>query len=362
MTCDDRISALRQRLEVESVSAIAVTHVPNVEYLTGFEDVCDDEPAHVAVLTADECVLYTDSRYSEAAQAAAEATDWRIVVVRSEVLDEAKTDLSQHGIRRVALETSLPFSRYERFRSTFEGEVVPASGWVEEIRGVKDPIEIGRIEAAQALTDAAFSHILGMMRAGVSEREIALELEFFMRRQGSEGVAFSPIVAAGPNSARPHATVTDRRLAKGDFVVMDFGARIGGYCADMTRTVVVGEASDRHREIYSAVLEANLAGTSAIRAGVRGRDVDAAARQVLDERGLGEYFGHGLGHGVGLEVHELPTLGRRSEGPLPEGSVVTCEPGVYVPGFGGVRIEDLIVVESSGPRVLTASTKDLIEI
>ncbi|MGV8082453.1 MAG: M24 family metallopeptidase [Coriobacteriia bacterium] len=362
MNCDDRIAALRARLEKEQVAAIAVTHVSNVEYLTGFEGVCDSEAAHVALVTATDCVMYTDSRYAEAAQVAAEVTAWRIVVARSEVLDEAKADLTQHGVERVALETSMPHGRYERFRTGFAGEVVPASGWVEEIRAVKEPGEIERIEAAQALTDAAFMHIRETMAVGVSEREIALELEFFMRREGSDGVAFPPIVASGPNSARPHATVSDRRLVRGDFVVMDFGARIGGYCADMTRTVVVGPASDRHREIYSAVLEANLAGTAAMAPGALGKEIDAAARQVLEERGLAEYFGHGLGHGVGLEVHELPTVGRRSEVAVPAGSVITCEPGVYVPGFGGVRIEDLIVVESSGPRVLTKSRKDLIEI
>jgi Xaa-Pro aminopeptidase len=191
---------------------------------------------------------------------------------------------------------------------------------------------------------------------------VALELEFFMRRAGSEGVAFAPIVASGPNSARPHATPSERALSDGDFVVLDFGARVGGYCADMTRTVVIGSASERHREIYDAVLTANAAGAAAVRADSLGSEIDAAARAVIVERGFGEYFGHGLGHGVGREVHELPGLGPRSTLPVPLGSVVTIEPGIYVPGFGGVRIEDLATVEAGGARILTRSTKSLLEL
>jgi Xaa-Pro aminopeptidase len=200
------------------------------------------------------------------------------------------------------------------------------------------------------------------VRAGVTERHIALELEFFMRREGSEGVAFDPIVASGPNSALPHAKVTDRVLATGDFVKMDFGARIGGYCADMTRTVIIGTASTRQVEIYEAVLSANLAGIEAVEAGRPGRSIDATARAVIESAGMGSLFGHGLGHGVGREVHELPGVGPRSSKAVPLGSVITIEPGVYVEGFGGVRIEDLIVVERSGARVLSRSPKNLIEL
>ncbi|MDR3685741.1 MAG: M24 family metallopeptidase, partial [Coriobacteriia bacterium] len=220
-----------------------------------------------------------------------------------------------------------------------------------------------RIDAAQQITDAAFDHLLaGVLRPGVSERDVALELEFFMRRAGSQGVAFDPIVASGPNAAKPHANPSERLLTEGDFVVLDFGARVGGYCADMTRTVVIGSSSDRHREIYDAVLTANAAGTAAVCPERTGSEIDRAAREVIAQRGFGEYFGHGLGHGVGLEIHELPGLGPRSELRVPLGSVVTVEPGIYVPGFGGVRIEDLVVVDESGARVLTRSTKDLLEL
>jgi Xaa-Pro aminopeptidase len=183
-----------------------------------------------------------------------------------------------------------------------------------------------------------------------------------MRRRGSEGVAFPPIVASGPNSALPHASPGPRTLGGGDFVVLDFGARVDGYCADMTRTVVIGKASDRQREIYNVVLAANATGAAAVRAGIPGREIDAAAREIVVAAGYGEDFGHGLGHGVGLEVHELPGVGPRSEDLVPLGSVITIEPGIYVPEYGGVRIEDLVVVEAEGSRVLTRSTKDLIEL
>ncbi len=183
-----------------------------------------------------------------------------------------------------------------------------------------------------------------------------------MRLHGSEGVAFPPIVASGPKSALPHAHPGSRKIARGDFLKMDFGARVGGYCSDMTRTVAIGVASARQREIYETVLAANLAGIAAVRPGLAGREIDAVARAVIDAAGFAENFGHGLGHGVGLEVHELPGLGARSTAAVPLGSVVTIEPGVYVPGFGGVRIEDLVVVEAAGARVLTRSTKELIEL
>ncbi|MDY0088554.1 MAG: M24 family metallopeptidase, partial [Coriobacteriia bacterium] len=214
----------------------------------------------------------------------------------------------------------------------------------------------------QEITDRGFEHICGYLRPGVTEREIAIELESFMRREGSEGVAFPSIVASGPNSALPHAHATSRAIESGDFVTMDFGARAGGYCADMTRTLVLGTASSRQREVYEAVLAAQLAGIEAVQPDRAGKDIDAAARAVLIDAGLGEYFVHGLGHGVGLEVHELPGVGMFSEEPVRLGSVVTMEPGVYIESFGGVRIEDSVVVQDDGARVLPQSPKTLIEL
>ena len=363
MGVSDRTARLRERLVTEGAEAIALTSVPNIEYCTGFHGVFDGEPAHVALVGAAGAALFTDSRYVEALTSAACGTEWEVRLVRESLTTAVTDELRLVGAKRLALETSLPYSRFQAFATEHDGEIIEATGWVEELRAVKDVEEVSAISRAQELADRTFEHLLAnVLRAGVAENDVALELEFFMRREGSDSVAFPPIVASGPNAARPHATPSDRRLASGDFVVLDFGARVGGYCSDMTRTVVVGRATDRHREVYDAVLAANLAGLGAVTAGRLGRDIDAPARATIAERGFGEYFGHGLGHGVGLEIHELPSVGPRSDVAVPLGAVVTVEPGVYIPGYGGVRIEDLVVVEASGGRVLTRSAKDLIEV
>jgi len=356
-----RCAALRERLSGAADVFLATTPA-NVRYLTGFDGVFDEEPAHVALIDQGTRRLLTDSRYFEAASTAAHGGDWRVELAQGDVLLHAANVLNAESCESLGFETTLSFDRHAALVKAFAGVCSPAKGWVEDLRAVKDAEEISRIRAAQALTDVAFDHILGFVREGATELEIALELEFFMRREGSEGVAFAPIVASGPNSALPHAIVGPRALAKGDFVVLDFGARLGGYCADMTRTVVIGQAGDEQRSIYDTVRRANEAGAAAVAAGKPGCEIDAAARAVIDDAGFGEFFGHGLGHGVGLEVHEQPGLGARSTAPVPLGSVVTIEPGIYIPGMGGVRIEDLAVVEESGARILTHSTKDLIEL
>lgn len=358
----ERVSALRDRLVEERVGALMVCKVANIAYVTGFEQVFDTEEAHAAVITPDGAWLYTDSRYAEAAMAAAQGTEWHVVVPTENLYITACTALVDAGIESLALESSVPYGRFRFISEKFGGNVVAIEQWVEDVRQVKGADEIERVAAAQAITDTAFTHILGFIRPGITEIDIALELEFFMRKNGSDGVAFAPIVASGPNSAKPHASVTDRAVQSGDFLKMDFGARYAGYCSDMTRTVVVGRASDKQREVYEVVRAANEAGISALKAGVPGHIVDRAARDVIEAAGYGENFRHGLGHGVGLEIHESPSLGMKATKSVHEGSVVTIEPGIYLPGFGGVRIEDLAVVESDGCRVLTTSTKDLLEL
>lgn len=359
MDATDRVNRLRGRLSAESTDTLCVAGPANVAYLTGFDDVFDEEPSTVVVVGACDAAVYTDMRYAEAARRAAEGTEWRVEVVRGSLWQTVTTALSEGAI---AVEDSIPYATFIEIAERLSGRARPAHEWVEELRTVKEPEEIERIEAAQRLTDLGFAHILEHLRPGVSEREIALELEFFLRKGGSDGVAFPPIVASGPNSALPHAHVTDRRIEPGDFVKMDFGARVDGYCADMTRTVVVGRASDTQREIYETVHAANLAGIGAVAAGRSGEAIDAAARAVIGAAGYADRFTHGLGHGVGREVHEYPRVGPRAAAPLPEHSIITIEPGIYVEGLGGVRIEDLVVVESGSARVLTTSPKDLIEL
>jgi Xaa-Pro aminopeptidase len=340
-----------------------VSNPSNVAYLTGFDGVFDGWDAHVVVIDRERSVLYTDTRYWEEMSTAAKGSEWELRCATDGLYEMVCDDLARElPDATVALEASVPYGRFKFISEKLGGRVEVVDQWVERIRQVKEPEEIARISAAQELTDRVFTHVLEFVRPGLSELEIALELEFFMRKEGSEGVAFAPIVASGPNSAHPHATVTSRTVEMGDFLKLDFGARLGGYCSDMTRTVVIGPASARQREIYQVVLAANRAGLDAVRPGVPGRAVDEAARTVIREAGMGDLFGHGLGHGVGMDVHELPSVSSRGSAGLHVGNVITIEPGVYVPGFGGVRIEDLVVVEESGARVLTGSTKELLEL
>lgn len=362
MKAEHRLVRLREALRAADLGGVLVGDPVDIAYLTGFDGVFDDEDAHVAIVTAKSALLFTDSRYAAAASSAAEGTAWDVVRVQADLYAEALERANALDLLVLAVQHDQPYRRVKRIEQSFAGEVRIGEGLVGPLRTVKDAEELARIEAAQRLTDAAFEHILGYITEGMSERRIALELEFHMRENGSEGVAFPPIVASGPNSALPHAKVTDRVVVAGEFLKMDFGARVGGYCADMTRTVVVGSASDHQRDVYSAVLAANEAGIAAVAAGREGRQIDTAARDLLAQRGYGELFGHGLGHGVGLQVHEAPGVGPRSDKPVPAGSVITIEPGVYEPGVGGVRIEDLVVVEEGGCRVLTRSPKNLIEL
>ena len=362
MNAMPRLAALRARMADDGHAAVLVTGVSNLAYITGFEGVIDEGINAACLVTAEGARFYTDHRYTEAAGAAAEGTPWEIRAQREELYPELCSDADDLGIPSLLVESSMPHARYTLIEERFTGEVRAAEGYVEALREVKEPAEVERIARAAAIADRAFDHLCGFIAPGRTEAEIAVELEFFMRRDGSEHMPFAPIVAAGENGARPHAIPGSRAVHSGDLIVLDFGARAGGYCSDMTRTVAVGTAPEKLRRVYDAVLEANEAGLAAVCAGMGCREVDAAARAVLEQRGWGEHFTHGLGHGVGLNVHERPTVGRRSDETLRAGAVVTVEPGVYVAGLGGVRIEDLVVVTDGGHRRLTNAPKELIEI
>jgi len=362
VSSETRVSALRVRFEADTVDALLVGELANMRYLTCFDGVFDSMAAGAVVITAEIARYYTDSRYIEAARKAAEGTQWDVRLTRESLYTEVVTDLRADGFETLAMESSVPYARFKMVSELFGGRVVVIDHAVEGLRAVKDDGEIAAASRAAALTDEAFDHVLGILRPGLREVDVALALEAYMRGHGSEGVAFEPIVASGPNSSKPHAGITTRVIGDGELLTMDFGARVGGYCADMTRTVVVGRASDEQRRVYDAVLAANEAGRAAVRAGARGVDVDGVARALLVERGFGEAFGHGLGHGVGLEIHEMPSLSTRSKDVLEPGHIVTVEPGVYLPGFGGVRIEDLVAVEEGGHKLLSHSRRDLIEI
>jgi len=359
---DYRIALLRRRLADAGLSAVVVTDCTNILYLTGFEGVFDESANVACVISQTGAWIYTDFRYETAVTQACESTQWVLRTVTDSLYIRLCEDLAADGFDSLAIESSVPYGRFRYISERFEGNIEVVDQWIEEIRQVKDVHEIERIKAAAALTDRAFEHILAYLVPGALERDIALEVEVFMRQGGSEGLAFRPIVASGVNSSRPHAVAGDRRLSAGDLVTVDIGAKVGGYCADMTRTVVIGKATPRQKEIYNLVKEAQEAGLSAVRGGLRGYAIDEIAREIIRKAGYGDFFGHGLGHGVGLEVHELPTVSPRGRDAVLSNSVITVEPGIYVPGFGGVRIEDLVVVEDNGCAVLSSSPRELLEI
>ncbi|MHB1016475.1 MAG: M24 family metallopeptidase [Coriobacteriia bacterium] len=362
MNVAGRIDAVRRQMADEGIPALVVSTVANLRYLTAFDDVIDDGINGACLITPELTRFYTDMRYAEAATAAAAGGPWEVGVQRENLYVEICEGLRELGLESLAVESSVPYGRFKFIAEQFRGAVRVTDALVETFRQVKELAEIERIEAAAAIADRAFDHMLEFIRPGVTEAEIALELEFTMRRNGSDGMPFAPIVASGPNGAHPHAIPGPRVIETGDLIVLDFGARVGGYCSDMTRTVCVGSASDEQRRLYDAVLASNEAGLAAVRPGRPCVDVDRAGRDVLVERGLGDVFTHGIGHGVGLDIHEMPTLGPKSTQSLREFAVVTVEPGVYVEGFAGVRIEDLVVVEDGGYRRLTNSPKELIQI
>ncbi|HWQ62334.1 MAG TPA: aminopeptidase P family protein, partial [Negativicutes bacterium] len=285
--------------------------------------------------------------------------DFTVVRHGSDIYETLAAEINALGGERIGFESD--HTAWDDFRKMSEFvKLFPLH--LDKLRMVKDEAELAALRVAVRLADAAFDHILAYIRPGVSEREIALELEFFMRKKGAEKAAFDIIVASGQRSALPHGLAGDKRIAAGEFVTMDFGAVYEGYHSDITRTVVVGKASSRQREIYDLVRAAQQAGLDAITAGRPGCEVDGAARRVIGDAGYGEYFGHGLGHGVGLAIHEEPRLSPVGDVVLAPNMTVTVEPGVYLPDWGGVRIEDTVVVTANGVQILTASSKELIQL
>lgn len=354
----DRSARLRARLAEAGCDALLVTNVTNIRYLTGFTG-----SAALLLVTPDRLVFVTDGRYRDqaAAQLAAAGVEADIEIGRT--ADEQRTLLTgaAAGVRRLGLESeAVTWGQQRRFATEWfpDAELVPTEGLVEELRRVKDAGEVARIQAACAIADAALAAVRHRLGESPTEAEVALELEWQMRRLGAEGPSFDTIVAAGPNGAMPHHRAGERRIAEGDLVVIDFGALVDGYHSDMTRTVAVGEISAEQQRMLDAVAEAQAAGVAAVRAGVAAKDVDEACRAVLRDAGLEEAFLHGTGHGVGLDIHEAPRVSANAPGTLADGHVVTVEPGVYLPEHGGVRIEDTVVVTAEGCRTLTLAPKD----
>ena len=354
-----RIAALVDGLSAAHLDGLLLTGLSNIRYLTGFSG-----SSALLVVTPRDVVLITDFRYQT--QVADEVGDLARVAIEASSL---WTGLWQQlaslpSVKVLGFETAhIPHRDFQRLvEAGSRWQWRPTVDLVETLRERKDASEIERVEEAAGVATRALSRTLPAVRTGLTELEVAGVLEKALRDEGSEGFPFPSIVASGPRSALPHARSSSRAIEEGDFLLMDFGAEVGGYCSDVTRTVVVGKASDEHRAVYEVVRVANERATSGVRAGMTGRDADAIARQYIERAGYGDQFGHSLGHGIGLEVHEAPRLARTAEGALPEGAIVTIEPGVYRPGWGGVRIEDDVVLSATGPRILTQFPRELMEL
>ena len=354
-----RIAALVDGLSGAHLDGLLVTGMSNIRYLTGFSG-----SSALLVVTPRDVVFITDFRYQT--QVVEEVGDVaRVSIEASSLWTGLWLQLaSLASVQVLGFETAhIPHRDFQRLvEAGARWQWRPTVDLVETLRERKDASEIERIREAAGVATRALGRTLPEIRAGQSELEVAGVLEKALRDEGSEGFPFPSIVASGPRSALPHARSSSRTLAAGDFLLMDFGAEVGGYCSDITRTVVVGRASEEHREIYDVVRVANERAATGVRAGMTGRDADAIARQYIERAGYGELFGHSLGHGIGLEVHESPRLARTAEGALPEGAVITIEPGVYRPGWGGVRIEDDVVLGADGPQILTQFPRELIEL
>ena len=351
-----RRARLAARLDELALEAVFVTRLPNVRYLTGFTG----SNAQV-LLTSEAAVFFTDGRYEQQSRHEVSGAE-RVVYLDG--FPPVHEHASALGLSRIGFEREgVTFGFWQRLGERLEGtELVPLGPEVERLRRVKEPAELERIAAAQETADAAFERVVlgGGLHEGITERELALELELAMRAAGADDTAFDTIAAFGEQAAEPHHHPTARELRSGDVVKLDFGALVDGYHSDMTRTVAFGEPGGRLRQVHDLVAAAQRAGIDAVRPGASVADVDLAARHVIEEAGHGSEFPHGLGHGVGLEIHEEPSLRWDGTGEVPEGAVVTIEPGVYIPGLGGVRIEDMVEVTAGGCRPIPRSTRELV--
>lgn len=335
-----------------TADALLITAQPEVFYLSGFTG--DDTTLFI---TKDERFIITDSRYF--IQAKEEANDFALIDISKKSVSDV---VLESNCKKIGfLDKSLTYFGFERLKTKLEGrEFVGVSDKIAEVRMIKDEEEIEKIKMAAKIADGSFSHILNFIKAGVKEKDIALELEFYMKKQGASALSFETICASGNRSAMPHGAASDKVIEIGDFVTLDFGCIYKGYASDMTRTVIVGEASETQRKIYDVVLSAQKEALSVIKEGKKASEIDKIARDIIKNAGYGENFGHGLGHSLGLLVHELPSLSPKSDAILKRNMLMTVEPGIYVENYGGVRIEDLVLIKEDGIENLTSSPKELI--
>lgn len=350
-----RVEKLRNSMKKESIDGFLITSPYNLRYLTNFTGTTG-----LAVITLDKAFFVTDFRYTE--QAAAQAQGYEIVKNTGPIFDEVAKLCQQEEIKALAFEeTKVSFAEYSILEEIIaEADLVPVSGMIEALREIKDEEEIALIQQACHIADQGFEHVLKMIRPGMTEIEVANQLDFFMRSLGAQGVSFDTIVASGVRSAMPHGVASDKVIEQGDLITLDFGCYYQGYVSDMTRTFAIGDPGAKLKEIYQVVLEAQLKVLDAAKPKLTGIQLDAVARDHITSMGYGEAFGHSTGHGIGLEIHEGPNVSFRADKQFVPGNVITDEPGIYLPGLGGVRIEDDLLITETGNKVLTHSTKELI--
>ena len=350
-----RVQKLRELMKAKEIDGFLVTSPYNLRYLTNFTGTTG-----LAVITLDKAFFVTDFRYTE--QAASQAQGFEIVKNTGPIFDEVATLCETQQINALAFEESyVSFAEYSILEEIIEeSALVPVARMIENLREVKDEAEVAIIKKACEIADKAFAHILTKIKPGMTEIEVANELDFFMRAQGATGVSFDTIVASGVRSAMPHGVASSKVIEQGDLITIDFGCYYEGYVSDMTRTFAIGDPGEKLKEIYQIVLDAQLKVLEAAKAGMTGIALDAVARDHITACGYGEAFGHSTGHGIGLEIHEGPNVSFRADKAFVPGNVITNEPGIYLPGIGGVRIEDDMLVTESGIEVLTHSPKELI--
>jgi len=353
----NRLSKLRPVIAQQGLDALLVSKTENCRYLSGFSG-----EGHL-LISPDRAVLAADFRYLE--QAKKEAPDFNIARTKGDLAQWLPRLTSEFGWRKLGFEANtLTFAAYGQLNEKITAEkikleLVPTTNLVENLRSVKEKRELKLITKAVELTDAAFIRAKSGIRPGITEKQAAWEIEKYLREGGSDGIAFDVIVASGPNSALPHAKPTERVIRPGEPVIIDMGARLDGYCSDFSRTLFFGKPDKTFVAIYNIVLKAQLTAIGEIRTGMKASEADQLARDIIEQAGYGNAFGHGLGHGVGLEVHESPAIGPASQDSLADGMVFTLEPGIYIPGWGGVRIEDMVSLKEGRVRVLTGTEKEM---
>jgi len=350
-----RLAKLRSKFEALRIDAFLVTFGPHLRYLSGFSG-----SSGIGVVARGSAALVTDGRYAD--QVRYETSGWRIRVTASDLLEEIRSRSWLRPGMRVGFDgNTLSFAQYKNLRKLFpHATFLPRAGTIEAIAAIKDPGEIASIRRAVAITDDVFSEILPIVRPGTSELDIAAEIAYRQRKHGAESDAFEAIVASGERSALPHGRPTAKKMRAGEFVTLDFGCVVAGYHSDMTRTVILGRATGELRKIYATVLEAQEKAIGAASSGISARDLDAVARGHIRSAGYEKHFRHSLGHGIGLQIHEAPRISVLSKAVLEPGNVITIEPGIYIPGLGGVRIEDDVVIRNGSCEVLNRSSKELI--